>query len=320
MKKIIIVAGDPNSINSEIIYKSWQKLNNKTRKYVYLIGSYELITKQFKKLKFKLTLEKVTNLNKENASNKLKIIDIPLKFKNPFKVPFANASKYVLHSLNLGHKLANSSKVKGIINCSIDKKLIISTGKIGVTEFLASKCKINNNSEVMMIHNRQFSVCPITTHINIKDINKKINSKLIFKKISTLNKYYKKLFKKKPKIGVLGLNPHNGELRNNSEEKLKIIPAIMKLKNKGFNITGPLVTDTVFVNLYKKYDVLIGMYHDQVLAPFKAIFHFKAINVTLGLNYIRVSPDHGPALNLLGKNKANYISLMECIKFINRLK
>lgn len=94
----------------------------------------------------------------------------------------------------------------------------------------------------------------------------------------------------------------------------------MKLKNKGFNITGPLVTDTVFVNLYKKYDVLIGMYHDQVLAPFKAIFHFKAINVTLGLNYIRVSPDHGPALNLLGKNKANYISLMECIKFINRLK
>ena len=320
MKKIIIVAGDPNSINSEIIYKSWKKLNNKTRKYVYLIGSYELITKQFKKLKFKLTLEKVTNLNKENASNKLKIIDIPLKFKNPFKVPFANAFKYVHHCLNLGHKLANSSKVKGIINCSIDKKLIISTGKIGVTEFLASKCKINNNSEVMMIHNRQFSVCPITTHINIKDINKKITSKLIFKKISTLNKYYKKLFKKKPKIGVLGLNPHNGELRNNSEEKLKIIPAIMKLKNKGFNITGPLVTDTVFVNLYKKYDVLIGMYHDQVLAPFKAIFHFKAINVTLGLNYIRVSPDHGPALNLLGKNKANYISLMECIKFINRLK
>ena len=109
-------------------------------------------------------------------------------------------------------------------------------------------------------------------------------------------------------------------LRNNSEESLKIIPAIMKLKNKGFNITGPLVADTVFVNLYKKYDVLIGMYHDQVLAPFKAIFHFKAINVTLGLNYIRVSPDHGPALNLLGKNKANYISLMECIKFINRLK
>ena len=73
MKKIIIVAGDPNSINSEIIYKSWKKLNNKTRKYVYLIGSYELITKQFKKLKFKLTLEKVKNLNKENASNKLKI-------------------------------------------------------------------------------------------------------------------------------------------------------------------------------------------------------------------------------------------------------
>jgi 4-hydroxy-L-threonine phosphate dehydrogenase PdxA len=320
MKKIIIIAGDPNSINSEIIYKSWKKLNNKIRKDVYLIGSYELINKQFKKLKFKLSIEKVINLDLKNASNKLKIIDIPLKFKDPFKVSFANASKYVLHSLNLGHKLAMSSLVKGIINCSIDKRLIISTGKIGITEFLASKCKIYNNSEVMMIHNKQFSVCPLTTHINIKNINKNITTKLIIQKITTLNKYYKKLFKKKPRIGVLGLNPHNGELKKNSEERLKIIPAILKLKNKDFNINGPLVADTVFVELYKRYDVLVGMYHDQVLAPFKAIFHFKAINVTLGLNYVRVSPDHGPALNLLGKNKANYASLMECIKFINRLK
>ena len=117
----------------------------------------------------------------------------------------------------------------------------------------------------------------------------------------------------------MGLNPHNGELLKNSEEVLKITPAIKLLKKKGLNISGPLVADTVFINDYKKYDVLVGMYHDQVLAPFKAMFHFNAINITLGLGYIRVSPDHGPAFDLIKKNKANCSSLLECIKFLNNL-
>ena len=105
-----------------------------------------------------------------------------------------------------------------------------------------------------------------------------------------------------------------------SEESKKILPAITKLKKKGINIKGPLVTDTIFVNNYKRFNIIVGMYHDQVLGPFKTLFHFDAINLTLGLNYIRVSPDHGPALDLIGKNKSEYLSLLQCIKFINNLK
>ena len=190
---------------------------------------------------------------------------------------------------------------------------------MGVTEFLANKSNIIKDTEVMLIHNKILSVVPITTHISIKNVSKNISKDLIKKKLITLNNYFGRIFKKKPKIGVLGLNPHNAELFKNSEELLKIIPAIKMLKKRNLKISGPLVTDTAFVNKYKKYDVIVGMYHDQVLGPFKALFQFDAINITLGLGYIRVSPDHGPGYDLIKKNKANYLSLFKCVQFINNL-
>ena len=318
--KIIIIAGDPNSINSEIIYKAWKKINIKIKRKLYLIANYNLICKQFRKLNYKINAIKINDIEDNIISTNLKIIDIPIDFKNPFKVNFKKSSKYVLQSLNLAHSLAKKKKVKAIINCPIDKNLIKISKKIGVTEFLASKCKIKNSSEVMLIHNKKFSVVPLTTHLNIKNISKSITSELIIKKLMSLNKEFKKVFKIRPKIGVLGLNPHNAELNKNSEEIKEIIPAISKLKARGLSIYGPLVADTTFVNNYKKYNVIVGMYHDQVLTPFKTLFHFNAINITLGLDYLRVSPDHGPAVDLIGKNKASYLSLLQCIKFINNIK
>ena len=93
-----------------------------------------------------------------------------------------------------------------------------------------------------------------------------------------------------------------------------------KLKIKGINIQGPFSADTIFIKEYKNFDVIVGMYHDQVLSPFKALFKFDAINITLGLKYLRVSPDHGIAKDLLFKKKANPISLLKCIKFISKFK
>ena len=128
-----------------------------------------------------------------------------------------------------------------------------------------------------------------------------------------------KTFKKKPNLAILGLNPHNGEMKKNSEEKKIILPAITKFKKKGIKINGPFVADTLFINDYKNYDIIIGMFHDQVLAPFKTLFKFDAINITLGLKYLRASPDHGTAINLIGKNKANPLSLINCINFVNKI-
>ena len=293
-----------------------EKNTNIFKKRIYLITNYNLIKKQLKALRYRVSLLKVKNINVNSSSQSLKVIDIKLKFKNPFKVSRRSASKFVLDSLNFAHNQALKNDVAGIINCAIDKKLL-NKKKTGVTEYLASKCKIKNSSESMLIANDKFAVSPITTHLDIKDVAKNLSKNKIVLKIMTINKWFKKLIKRNPKIGILGLNPHNAELIKGSEEKNIIIPAIKMMKKKGLNIYGPLISDTLFINDYKKYDVIVGMYHDQVITPFKTLFKFNAINITLGLKYLRVSPDHGTATNLIKKNKGNPASLMKCFKFLS---
>ena len=115
-KKIIILSGDPNSINSEIIFKSWKKIKKTTKKRIYLISNYDLLIKQFKKLNYSINLIKVKNINEETNNTKLKIINVDIKFKNPFKVPKSSASKFVISSLNLAHKLGVNENVDCVAN------------------------------------------------------------------------------------------------------------------------------------------------------------------------------------------------------------
>ena len=317
-KKILIIGSDPNSINSEIIYKSWKSLKLKEKNQIYLISNYKLLLKQFEILKYPIKLIKVKDIDDEIETNRLKVINIDIKFKDPFNVSMNESSIFIKKSFDKAHKIALSGKVVGIINCPLNKKLLKKNQ--GVTEYLAFKCEIRDNSEVMLIKNKNFAVSPITTHINIKNVVKKINKNLIIKKINTINNWYKKYLKIKPKIGVLGINPHNGEMRKNSEEIRIILPAIKKLKKNGLKVFGPLVADTVFINDYINYDVIVGMYHDQVLTPFKTIYKFDAINLTLGLKYLRLSPDHGVASNIIKKEMADKTSLLKCVEFLKKLK
>ena len=140
-----------------------------------------MLKEQFKRLKYNLNLTKVKNLDEIIRGNSVKILDIKLKFNDPFNVSFfKHSSNYVIESLELAHKYASEGKALGIINCAINKKLL-KKEKIGVTEFLASKSRIKNNSEVMLIYNNKFAVSPITTHIDIKDISKEIEKKKYYR-------------------------------------------------------------------------------------------------------------------------------------------
>ena len=133
-----------------------------------------------------------------------------------------------------------------------------------------------------------------------------------------IDKFWKDKFSKKVKVGVTGLNPHCESIDNFNEDRSIILPTIKKLKKLRYNIEGPLAADTIFLkNNRKKFDLVIGMYHDQVLTPIKTLFEYDAINITIGLPFIRVSPDHGPNETMLGKNKSNYQSLHNSIKFLD---
>ena len=161
--------------------------------------------------------------------------------------------------------------------------------------------------------NKQFNKVNIS---NNQELN--VNYREIIKKVQLINSFYKRKFGKKAKIAITGLNPHCESPVKVSEEKRIIIPAINSLKRNGIAIKGPFPADTIFLKENRnKYDVIIGMYHDQVLGPIKSIFEFDAINITLVLPFNRVSPDHGPNESMLGKNKSNYLSLLNSIKFLD---
>ena len=175
MKKIILVCGDPNSINSEILFKSWKKISKTLKKKIYLISNYNLILDQSKKLKFSIKIDKVKSINDKNNQLSLKVLNVNLKYKNPFNVPFKNSSNFIKKSLNIAHYLSLNKNVLGLINCPINKKLLLQKN-VGVTEVLSKKCNVKNNSEVMLIKNKRFAVSPITTHIDIKNVSKNLKS------------------------------------------------------------------------------------------------------------------------------------------------
>ena len=171
----------------------------------------------------------------------------------------------------------------------------------------------------MLIYNKKLSVCPITTHLPIKIVSKKINRNLLIEKVTLVNDFFVNSIGFKPKIGVTGLNPHCESVHKFNEDQKIILPAIKYLKKKGYKIKGPFPSDTIFLNQNrKKFHVILGMYHDQVLAPIKSMFGFKAINITLGLPFLRISPDHGPNFEMFLKNKSNPDSLIEAIKFLDK--
>ena len=170
----------------------------------------------------------------------------------------------------------------------------------------------------MLIYNKKLSVCPLTTHLPIKKVHQKINKNIIKEKIKLIDIFFKKHLKKKAKIAVTGLNPHCESIDIFNEDEKIIKPAIKTLNKSNYKISGPFAADTIFLkNNRKKYNVIIGMYHDQVLTPIKTLFEYDAINITLGLPFFRISPDHGPNEKMMGKNKSNPLSLVSALTFLD---
>ena len=170
----------------------------------------------------------------------------------------------------------------------------------------------------MLIFNPNLSVCPLTTHLPLKKVSKKINKNLIKEKVKLINIFYKRHFKKKPKIALTGLNPHCESVDKFNEDEKIIKPVIKSLIRSNYEVSGPYAADTIFLKKNRgNFDVIIGMYHDQVLTPIKTLFEYDAINITLGLPFIRVSPDHGPNEKMLGKIRSNPFSLIKALSFLD---
>jgi 4-hydroxythreonine-4-phosphate dehydrogenase len=275
-----------------------------------------------KRLKYNIKIKKIDKIfNIKNLpKNELHVYDVKYTQKKPFKNISSRSNRYVIKCFDIASQLANKKRIIGFINCPIAKEFLFKNKHQGITEYLSKKENVKNDG-VMLIFNNELSVSPITKHISINQVSNKINQLEIVSKIKIINNFYKKYFLKKPNFALLSLNPHNYYDSKESKIKEKINVAIKILKKQKINIKGPIPADSSFM-VFKKYkfDVIIGMYHDQVLTPFKALYNFKAINITLGLPYIRISPDHGVGQDIMGMKIANPDSLIESIKFFNCIK
>ncbi len=312
-KSIVIICGDPKSTFNEILIKTLKKKNLKNIKSpIIIVGSKKLLENESKKFKSKINLKNFysqANLHRNNVY----IVDVPL---NQNKLSLIKKNEYIYKSFEIGLDLLKKNSF-ALINGPISKKTFLMGKYNGITEYLAFKTR--SLDEVMLIFNEKLSVSPITTHVPIYKVAQKIKKKIIINKIKNINKFYKKFLGFTPNIAVTGLNPHCETFVGKNIEKAEILPAINFLKRKKIKIWGPFPADTIFLkNNREKFDVIVGMYHDQVLTPMKTIFGFDAINITIGLPFVRITPDHGPNYEMFGLNKSKPDSLIQAFIFLKK--
>ncbi len=308
-KPILVVSGDPESIFFEIFFKSLKKCKFKSP--LILIASHKLLVSQMRKFNFikKVNLINIDQLNnKKLSNNSINLINVNYESKN--------SKIYLKNCFEVAFEIIRSGHTKKFINGPINKSNYLNKKYLGITEYISKK--FNKDKTAMLIYNKEISVCPLTTHLPLKLVSKKISRNLIREKTILINNFYKKVLGFTPKIAVTGLNPHCESILKFNEDSRIIAPSIISLKQKGFKINGPFPADTIFLKQNRiKFDVILGMYHDQVLSPIKTLKEYDAINITLGLPFLRVSPDHGPNKKMINKNFSNPISLINAIKFLD---
>jgi len=306
IKPIIIVPGELNTIFYEILFKSLRK--KKFKSPIILVTSKEYLIKKMKKFKYKKKIEDITDIKNQKTfhNDRIYIINIDYKINNYLSRCFGEAFKVL--------KLKITNK---FINGPVNKSKFLKKKFLGVTEYISKNFNVKKNA--MLIFNKELSVCPVTTHLPLKLVSKKINQKMIIEKILLIYNFYKSKLGIKPNIAIAGINPHCESILKVNEDIKILTPAIKYIKKKSIRVSGPYSADTLFQKKNrKKFDVIIGMYHDQVLTPFKTIYEFDAINITLGLPFYRVSPDHGPNEKMVDMNLSNPLSLIRALEFLDK--
>mgnify|MGYP001337429582 CR=1 FL=1 len=306
-RPILIVPGEKKSIFFEIFFKSLRSKSFSSP--LILICDKKNLDKEINNHKFNKVIKQI-KLDKINPRefHKNKIYVIHVKYQNSYI--------YVHNCFKVAFRLIKEGLTHKMINGPINKTKILNKKYLGVTEFVAKNFNINKFA--MLIYNKKLSVCPVTTHLPIKLVAKKITKKIIKEKIIIINDFFEKYLGFKPRIAIIGLNPHCESVLKFNEDIKIIGPVVRSFQNK-INVKGPYPADTIFLrNNRKKFDIIIGMYHDQVLTPIKTIYEYDAINITMGLPFLRVTPDHGPNEKMIGKNISNPVSLIRSLQFLDK--
>jgi 4-hydroxythreonine-4-phosphate dehydrogenase len=308
---IVITCGDPSGVGPEVAVSAWKALRDE-------IPLCILIDPNFLPKNINVKILDQPPIASDIERSSLTVIRHKFVEKRVPGKPNLKHAEAIIKVIERGVRFVKDGQCSAICTMPISKSVLKDGANFpfpGHTEYLAHLDGRKNYG--MMLVNKYLKVVPATIHIPIKDITKYLNAELIEKTIKTTHQELTSRFSiSNPSIWIAGLNPHAGENGTIGDEEQKIIiPSIKKLRSKGYNLIGPVSADTMFYGKKRRnFDAAICMYHDQALIPIKTLDFHSSVNLTIGLSFIRTSPDHGTAFDIAGQNLANPTSTIEAIK------
>ncbi|NOZ42161.1 MAG: 4-hydroxythreonine-4-phosphate dehydrogenase PdxA [Alphaproteobacteria bacterium] len=338
-RPLAVSLGEPAGIGGEIILKSWRERSQRDIPVFFVVGSIKILIRTARELGLDIPVTAISSPDKaaEIFPYALPVIDLDHQFDHQADFDFGTPSRataaLVIRAIETATDLVLTGKAAGLVTAPIQKSILYDVGFTfpGHTEYLAHLCQQHGcppAKPVMMLVSDQLRVVPLTIHIALADVARKVTPELLRDSCLKTNAALIQDFGiQNPRLAVAGLNPHAGEEGGmGAEDQLVIRPTLDKLRQSGLTIVGPLPADTLFhADARTGYDAAICMYHDQALIPIKTLDFDGGVNVTLGLPMVRTSPDHGTALNIAGKAVARPHSMIRALKlarhiWINRQK
>lgn len=321
---IALTMGEPSGISAEITFKAWRDHRGDLAPF-FVIDDPLRLNEVSSSLGWEIDISVIDDPGEtfNYFATSLPVLPVGSRVKGILAQPNSANHDAILDSIKKATVMALSGKVGAIVTNPINKSVLQNTefSFPGHTEFLAYLAN-SKSQPVMMFNSEILRVVAVTRHVSLHNAIKQLSAKLIIDTAETTLSALKCNFGiDKPRIAIAGLNPHAGEEGAMGQEEITIIkPAIENLNRKNYIALGPLPADTLFHNSAREsYDVALCMYHDQALIPVKTLDFDRAVNVTLGLPFIRTSPDHGTALDIAGTGKAQETSLVAALKLASEM-
>jgi 4-hydroxythreonine-4-phosphate dehydrogenase len=325
MKKLAITMGDPGGVGPEVIVQALAERGIRRLCVPIVIGDARMMSRALRLLRNPLTLREIGSpVEAVSSGNHLHMISIRNAGlpATPVTKPTTAGGKASVRFIRKAVELAMLTQIDGIVTAPIAKEALRMAGLPwpGHTEMLAEMS--HTERYAMMLVGGPLRIILVTVHAALRDVSGMITEERILGVIRLAKRACEMLRIPSPRIGVAGLNPHAGEGGMfGAEEQMKIVPAIRRAKRAGISVSGPYPPDTIFYKAYHgEIDIVVCMYHDQGLIPLKMIAFDRGVNVTVGLPFVRTSPDHGTAYDIAWKGLANPSSMIEAIKLAAQLK
>lgn len=322
-KKLAITMGDPGGVGPEVIVKALASSEIRQHCAPVVIGDRYVMEEALSLLKIPLKLRMIKSPKESRpAGSSIELIDMGMIKEVPKNRPTVEGGSACLGYIKKAVELALNRQVEGIVTAPISKEALKMAGVKwpGHTEMLADLTRTKDYA--MMLAGGPLKVILVTIHTALRNVPDLITRQRVLKTIRLAKKACDMLKIRDPRIAVAGLNPHAGEAGIfGDEEKEKIVPAMAKAKKEGIPVSGPYPPDTIFHKAYKgEVDIIVCMYHDQGLIPLKMVAFDRGVNVTIGLPFVRTSPDHGTAYDIAWKGIADPSSMIEAIKLAAKLQ